>query len=86
MTTLIFLLTVLSLLVLLIILLTKAISSKPFKQLLKSIAIILFGYFTIWLVFYLTAKPLVVPLGTDVCFDDWCASITQIEKSTEIQR
>lgn len=25
-----------------------------------------------------------MPLGTDVCFDDWCATITQIDKTNKL--
>jgi len=47
---------------------------------------IIVGYIALWLAFDLTAKFTIVPLGTDVCFDDWCASVTQIESSPEIQQ
>jgi hypothetical protein len=43
-------------------------------------AVIVTAYGFLWLGFYLKRADQVVPLGTDVCFDDWCASITEIER------
>ncbi len=34
----------------------------------------------IWLVFFSVRKEIPVPLGTNICFDDWCATITKYER------
>jgi hypothetical protein len=86
MATLIFLLTLLSLVVLLIINIIKAIQRKPVKSTRKKLAVLVGAYFVGWAIFYSLAKPIVVPLATDVCFDDWCATITRIEKGDTVQR
>jgi hypothetical protein len=43
-------------------------------------AIILFCYGLLWTIFYFKSADIAVPFGTDVCFDDWCATITQAER------
>ena len=85
MTTLLFLLTFVTLLVLLIRLIVKAIRHKPLKQTLKLMGIIAGSYLILWTVFYFTSSFTAVPLGTDVCFDDWCATVTKIEKGEAIK-
>lgn len=34
----------------------------------------------LWGIFYLMSRDKPVPLRTDICFDDWCATVTKIEK------
>jgi hypothetical protein len=85
MATLLFLLTFLSLLILLIRLIIKAIRHKPVKPTLKTIGIIAGVYLVLWTGFYIKSSFITVPLGTDVCFDDWCATVTQIETSGAAQ-
>jgi hypothetical protein len=85
MTTLLFLLTFLTLLVMVIRLIVKAIRRKPLKQTLKVMGIIAGGYLILWTVFYFISSFTTVPLGTDVCFDDWCATVTKIEKGPAIK-
>ena len=85
MTTLLFLLTFLSLLILLIRLIVKALRRKPVKSTLATMGIIAGTYLILWTVFYFISSFVTVPLGTDVCFDDWCATITQIEKGPAIK-
>ena len=85
MATLLFLLTFLSLLILLIRLIVKALRSKPVKSTLATMGIIAGAYLILWTVFYFISSFVTVPLGTGVCFDDWCATITQIEKGPAIK-
>src|SRR6185437_5888884 len=85
MTTLLFLLTFLTLLVLLSRLIVKAIRHKPLKQTLKVMGIIAGSYLILWTVFYFTSSYTTVPLDTDVCFDDWCGTVTKIEKGQAIK-
>jgi len=79
MTTILFLLTFLALLVLLVTLIVKAIKGKPVKTIAKVIAIVIGGYAGLWLICYFISGYLTVPLGTDACFDDWCATVTRVE-------
>jgi hypothetical protein len=85
MATLLFLLTFLALLVLAITLVIKALRRKPIKSTLKIIGYMFGGYVVLWLIFYLISGNVTTPLGTDVCFDDWCAAITQIEKGPDLK-
>jgi len=80
MTTLIFLITVLCLMVLIISSIVKIIRRKPVKSTLRIIVIIVCGYSAVWLICFFTSSFNPVPLGTDVCFDDWCATIVNVEK------
>ena len=79
MTTLIFLATAIALLILLVRLITKLIQHKSSISSIRTIAILLIGYIVIWTCFYFLSTYKPIPLGTDVCFDDWCATITSIE-------
>ena len=85
MTTLLFLITLLSLIVLVIILIIKYFGRKPIKTTLKTIGIVLAGYLVLWITFKSLSKMVPVPLCTDVCFDDWCATVTGIDSGAAIQ-
>jgi hypothetical protein len=80
MTSLIFLAALLALVVLVIRLVVKLARRKPAGRSLAVIAIIVVGYGLGWAVFKLTQKVSPVPFGTQVCFDDWCATVTAAEK------
>jgi hypothetical protein len=84
MATLIFFATFLSLLVLLVRLIIKIISRKSISSTLRIIATFLVSYLLIWCICYFTAKKIVVPFSSDVCFDDWCATIEQTEIADSI--
>jgi hypothetical protein len=86
MKTLVFLLTFFTLLILSVIVITKAIKRKPIISTVKKMAFIIAGYLMIWIIFYLNSSYDIVPLGTDVCFDDWCATITQVENGPLVQK
>jgi hypothetical protein len=85
METLLFLLTFLSLLILLIRLIINALRHNPVKSTLKIMGIIGGGYLILWTAFYIKSSFITVPLGTDVCFDDWCATVTKIETGVAAQ-
>jgi hypothetical protein len=85
METLFFLLTFFTLLILSVIVITKAIKRKPVMPTAKKMAFIIAGYLMLWIIFYINSSYVIVPLGTDVCFDDWCATITQAENGPLIQ-
>ena len=80
MTTLVFFLIVLILIVLFIRLLIKLIRRKPTLFTIRSIAIVILAYGLTWVTFALTKKMIIVPMGSDVCFDDWCSTVTKAER------
>ena len=80
MDTLLFLITIISVLVLLIRLIVKLVRRKSIAGTSKLTGIILLAYSIIWLIFYGTAANQIVPLATDICFDDWCATVIKIDK------
>jgi hypothetical protein len=43
---------------------------------------IIFVYFVILLTFSLTSKEKALPMKQDKCFDDWCASVIDVSKTT----
>ena len=75
MTTLIFFITFLALLILFIRIIVKMIRRKPMAKTMKIIGAIVLVYSVLWFIFDLARKRLPVPMGTEVCFDDWCASV-----------
>lgn len=86
MASLIFLLSILSLLVLIIILILKAIRGRPLIATFKKIGWLIAGYTIVWIVFRILWIQVPVPFGTDICFDDWCATITGYESGATIQK
>lgn len=80
MPTLIFLVTVLLLLVLFAGMAVKLIRRKPIARNLGIMAVIVLAYGLVWLVFALSQKKVCVPMGTQVCFDDWCATVVKAER------
>ena len=83
MSTLIFLGTLLSLVILIIGLLIKTIKRKPIIPRIKTIGIIFFSYLGLWFVFFVLSKDIIIPLGTDICFDDWCITVTKADQSAD---
>ncbi|MHA4811434.1 hypothetical protein ACX0G9_25260 [Flavitalea flava] len=80
MTTLIFLVTLLTLFITLLELIVKAIRRRPFKKSFRLICYIVAGYSLVWLGFFLTKTDHPVPMGSDACFDDWCATVNRAER------
>jgi hypothetical protein len=85
MATLVFLLTTIVLVILGPMALIKAAQRKRVKRELFTIIFLVSFYALIWLFFYIDSKYVTVPLGTDVCFDDWCASVTKIDIGSQNQ-
>ncbi|MHB8208974.1 hypothetical protein [Mucilaginibacter sp.] len=65
--------------------LIKIAQGKRVKRELFTIIFWVSFYALIWLFFYIDSKYITVPLGTDICFDDWCASITKIDIGNQNQ-
>jgi hypothetical protein len=80
MASLIFIATCITVLILLIRMIIKITKHKSTVTTLRTIAIILFCYGLLWVIFYFKSAEIAVPFDTDVCFDDWCATITQAER------
>ena len=79
MASLIFIASFITVFILLIRLIIQLIKHKSIVATLRLIVIILFGYVFLWIIFYFKGTLIAVPFGTDICFDDWCATITQAE-------
>jgi hypothetical protein len=84
MATLLFFGTVLAVIVLLVRLVVKGVQRKPVLPTVKYIAIILISYALIWMIFSVKATNEVVPFSTDICFDDWCATVTKVEMADSL--
>ncbi len=80
MTALIFFITMLTLIVLIVRLLIRLMQKKPIGGTLKLICGITLVYGSVWIIFDLTRKRVPVPMGTDVCFDDWCATVDSVSQ------
>ncbi len=80
MASLIFIATFITVFILILRVIIKLIQHKSSTSALRTIAVVLLGYGLLWTLFYFRSKETGVPFGTDVCFDDWCATITQAER------
>ena len=80
MTALIFFGTIIAILILLVRLIMKVIKHKNIAATFRKIVIIVLSYLVLWGIFYFISSDKVVPIGTDICFDDWCASVTKFER------
>ena len=80
MATLIFFCTIIAILCSLISVIIKAVRHRRVAPGIRTTLIIIGSYFALWVVFYFLREDKPVPLGTDICFDDWCATITKIER------
>jgi hypothetical protein len=85
MTALIFFCTIIAILFSLISVIIKAIRHKRIAPGIRTTIIIIGSYFALWVIFYLLREDISVPLGTDICFDDWCATITKIERAKSLE-
>lgn len=80
MATLIFFLTIIAIIVFTIRIVIKLIKHKSIKGALRVLAIVIAAYSLLWIFFYFKSSEIIVPPGTDICFDDWCATITKVER------
>lgn len=79
MPTLLFLVTVLILLGSLAIILIRLIQKRNTRKVIKLFSITLGSYLTLWLTFYFMKKDIQIQLAENICFDDWCATLTKAE-------
>jgi hypothetical protein len=80
MTSLLFLLATATLVVLSIRILIRLFRNKPIRGTLIAMGLLIVGYGLAWSLLKRAQKLLAVPLGTQVCFDDWCASVVKAER------
>jgi hypothetical protein len=80
MAALIFIATIITVLILLIRMNIKIIKHKSSIRTLGMIVIILLCYGLLWVIFYFKSAEIALPFDTDVCFDDWCATVAQAER------
>jgi len=80
MTTLIFFGTILVLFIYFLKIIWKLLKHRPIGSLLRAMLLIMGAYILIWTVFFTISSDKPIPLGTYVCFDDWCATITKAEQ------
>ena len=79
-----FLVTFLTTVVLIITILIKSIRKKSIAKSLKTLSVVTILYLLLWSVSYFTSKLKPINLGEDICFDDWCATITSFERLENI--
>jgi hypothetical protein len=77
--TLIFLGIVIAILIFIIRIIVKLIQHKSITTILRTAAIILVIYSVLWIIYYFSGSYKTIPLGTEICFDDWCATVTKID-------
>ncbi|GEM_PF-690518 len=81
MTSIIFISTIIALIYYFITLTINILKRKRIFSELRILAIIVSTYSIMWFISYLLSGDKMVSLGTDICFDDWCATITNAEQS-----
>ena len=79
MSTLLFMATFAALLVILIRALVRGVRGKPVIPTLRLAGLIIAAYALLWGALYAKSAENPVPLGTEICFDDWCATVTGVE-------
>ena len=79
MATLIFFGTLISLVFFFFKIILRFMNHSPMGSLIRTAIIIILSYCLMWIVFYSISSDKPIPFGTDVCFDDWCATVTSFE-------
>lgn len=84
MATLIFLATIFTIIILTIRIIIKVVKHKSISTSLWLLATVFLTYGILWTISYITNGNKAVSLGTDICFDDWCVTVTKIEQQPAI--
>ena len=82
MATLLFIGTVLIILILIIGIVIKTLRHKSLAASFTLLGIIFLTYTLLWTIFYFKSSNKEISLGTDICFDDWCVTVTKIERQS----
>ncbi len=80
MTTLIFFGASIAILIYLVRLVIKIIRHKTITYTLLTLIFVIVTYSGLGGIFYFIRSDKPVSLGTDICFDDWCPTVTRIQK------
>jgi len=75
MSSLLFFITVLLILVLTCTIIAKSLGRRNVTRHAKILGIVIGGYALLWIVFFFAAKEDQVSFGKEICFDDWCATV-----------
>jgi len=86
MAALIFLASIIALLTFSIRLAIKLFKRKAIRSTVIAMSIITFSYCFGWFAFYFLSKDKPLPFGADVCFDDWCSTISNVEKPKTLKK
>ena len=84
MSTLLFFITIILIVVLLIGIINRAYRRKNIKKKTFWLAVVLTGYAIAWTVFFFLSREKALPFGTDVCFDDWCATVEGMDTASTL--
>jgi hypothetical protein len=79
-----FFITFLSTVVLIVTTLIKSIRKKSIARNLKILSTLIVLYLLLWTVSYFRSGIRTVDFGEDICFDDWCATVTSFERLSKI--
>ena len=79
-----FLFTFLSTVILLITILIKSIRKKSIARNLKILLTVIVLYLLSWTISYFGSGTRPVDFGENICFDDWCATVTSFERLSKI--
>jgi len=79
MSTLLFLAVIILVLVLIAGILSNAIRGRSVQKKARLLAGIVAAYALVWIISYFTSGDKPVPFNTDVCFDDWCATVEGVD-------
>lgn len=75
-----FLSTLLAIVLLAGVIVVRLLRRKPVSNIVGLLLSVAFLYMVLWMIFYSKCTNTPVALGTDVCFDDWCATVTSYER------
>jgi len=75
----IFLAIVITILTVIIRIIIKLIRGQSIVPNLRRVAIGIFCYSILWIFYYLSASYKTIPVGQEICFDDWCATLTRAD-------
>jgi hypothetical protein len=79
MSTLLFFAVIILILVLVGGIIINALRRRPIARKARLLAGVVIAYAAIWSIFYISSSEKPVPFNTDVCFDDWCATVAGLD-------
>jgi hypothetical protein len=84
MATLIFLATIFAIIILTIGIIIKVVRRKSISTSVWFLVTIFLFYGILWTISFFISSNKAISLGTDICFDDWCVTVTKIERQLAI--